>query len=102
MKQFIIFAAAAFLTASALAQGNFSAPIVRRETLPPVNAAAQSEGGLQRGFRLGNPLQMFNPFAPGFYGEGREFISTHDAGTALLHGRYRAYPMGLRLFSIAF
>ncbi len=76
--------------------------MVRRETLPPANPAAQSEGGIQRGFRLGNPLQMFNPFAPSIYGQGREFLTAHDAGTALRHGRYRAYPMGLRLFSIAF
>jgi len=101
---FAIFATGAVLAGSAHAQGNIAAPTVRRQALPPVNRAAQTEGGLQRGVRLGNPVQMFNPFAPAEYGDGREFVATHDEGPTTLRprDRSRTHPMGLRLFSIAF
>jgi len=105
MKKLIIFAASAVLAGSAaLAQGNnISAPMVRRNALPPVNAPAQTEGGLQRGVRLGNPAQMFNPVAPGRYGDGREFVTARDQDQGLRpRDRSRSFPIGLRLFSIAF
>jgi hypothetical protein len=103
MKKLIIFAVGAVLAGSALGQGNIIAPTVRRNALPPVNPAAQSEGGLQRGVRLGNPLQMVNPFAPREYGDGREFVAPRDQDPGLRpQDRSRAFPIGLRLFSIAF
>jgi hypothetical protein len=103
MKTLLIFAAGAFLAGSAFGQGNnISAPVVRRTALPPVNPAAVSEGGIQRGFRVGNPIQMFNPVAPREYGEGRDLVVTRDVGSTLPHDRARAYPIGLRLFTIAF
>ena len=104
MKKLVIFAAGAFLAGSALGQGNISAPTVRRQALPPVNRAAESEGGLQRGVRLGNPVQMLNPFAPAEYGDGSDFVATHDEGPSTLRprDRSRTHPMGLRLLSFAF
>jgi hypothetical protein len=104
MKTLIIFAAGAVLAGSALAQGNnLTAPAVQRRALPPPNAAAQSEGSLQRGVRIGNPLQMFSPFAPAEYGDGREFVTPRDQDHTLQpRDRSRAIPIGLRLFSIAF
>ena len=104
MKTLIIFAAGALLAASALAQGdNISAPAVQRRTLPPPNSAAQSEGSLQRGARLGNPLQMFSPFAPARYGDGREFVTERYTDRALQpRDRSRPFPIVLRLFSVSF
>ena len=103
MKKLIIFAACAILAGSALGQGNITAPTVRRNALPPVNSAAQSEGSLQRGVRLGSPLQMFNPFAPREYGDGRDFVAPRDQDPGLRpRDRSRAFPIGLRLVSIAF
>lgn len=103
MKKLFIFAITGVLAGSALAQGNITAPTVRRNALPPVNSAAQSEGSLQRGVRLGNPLQMFNPFAAGVYGDGREFVTPRDTDPGLKpRDRSRNFPIGLRLFSIAF
>jgi hypothetical protein len=104
MKKLIIFAGCAVLAGSAFAQGNnISAPRVRRNALPPVNAAAQSEGSLQRGVRMGNVVGMFNPFAPGSYGDGREFVTERDHDPGLRpRDRSREFPIGLRLFSIAF
>jgi hypothetical protein len=103
MKKLIIFAAAAALAGSAFAQGNISAPRVRREALPPVHAAAQSEGGLQRGFRVGNPLQMFSPFAPREYGYGQDFVTARGQDQGLRpRDTSRSFPIGLRLFTVAF
>jgi hypothetical protein len=106
MKTLIALATVAALSASALAQGdnlNLNAPTVQRHALPPVNSSAQSEGSLQRGVRVGNPLQMFSPFAPVEYGNGREFVTARDQDHALQpRDHSRAFPIGLRLFSIAF
>jgi hypothetical protein len=53
--------------------------------------------------RLGNPLQMVNPFAPAEYGDGREFVTARGEDPSLRpRDRSRALPIGLRLFSIAF
>lgn len=101
MKKLLIFAAGAFLAGSALAQSKIAAPTVRREALPPVSPASQSEGSLQRGVRLGNPLQMFNPFAPSRYGDGHEFVTPRNANQGL-RPRDNPHSVGLRLFSIAF
>jgi hypothetical protein len=102
MKTLIIFAAGALLAGSALAQGNISAPTVVRHALPPVSAP-QSEGGLQRGVRLGNPAQMFNPFASARYGEGREFVTPRDENVEVRpRSQARTASVGLRLFSFSF
>ena len=104
MKTLIIFAAGALLAGSAFAQApeaNISAPTVQRRALPPVSAA-QTEGGLQRGVRLGNPVQMFNPFAPAEYGSGRDFVSPRDEETARPRDRVQPRPVALRLFSFSF
>ena len=104
MKKLVIFAGIALLAGSALAQGDIRTPVVRRQALPPVNRAAETEGGLQRGVRVGNPLQMLNPFAPAEYGDGTDFVTVRDEGPSTLrqHDRSRTHPVGLRLFSIAF
>jgi hypothetical protein len=104
MKTLLNFAAAgALLTTAALGQGRISAPIVHRQALPPVNAAAQSEGGLQRGVRLGNPVAMFSPFAPAEYGDGRDFVTERGQDPGIRpRDRSRNFPIGLRLFTIAF
>jgi len=102
MKTLIIFSAGALMAGSALAQGNISAPTVQRHALPPVSAA-QSEGGLQRGVRLGNPAQMFNPFASSRYGDGREFVTPRDEYVEVRpRSQARTAPVGLRLFSFSF
>ena len=104
MKTLIVFATAAVLAGSAFAQSttNLSAPAVQRRTLPPVSAT-QTEGGLQRGARLGNPLQMFNPFASQKYGDGREFVTPRDEGIGQRPlDRSRPQAIGLRLFSFSF
>lgn len=103
MKTLLIFAAGALLAGSAFGQGRIAAPSVPRHALPPVSAAARTEGGIQRGFRLGNPAQMFNPFAPARYGDGREFVTPRGEDQGLRpRDTSRPYPIGLRLFSIAF
>jgi hypothetical protein len=95
------------LAGSALAAGdtnNISAPSTNRRALPPVNNAAQTEGGLQRGVRLGNPAQMFNPFASARYGDGREYVTERTETDKTLSPREntRSAPVGLRLFSFSF
>jgi hypothetical protein len=103
MKKLILFAAAACLAGSAFGQGHISAPTVRRRALPPVNPAAQSEGSLQRGVRLGNPVEMFNPVAPAEYGDGREFVTARGDDPGLRpRDTSRNFPIALRLFSVAF
>jgi hypothetical protein len=93
------------LAGSAFAQGNdnINAPVSTRHALPPVNAAAQTEGSLQRGVRLGNPAQMFNPFASQRYGDGREYVAErgYDGGLKP-RDNSRPFPIALRLFSISF
>jgi len=101
MKKLLVFAAGAFLAGSALAQSRIAAPTVHREAIPPVSPAAQSEGSLQRGVRLGNPLQMFNPLAPARYGDGREFVTPRYVNQGQ-RPRDNPRAVGLRLFSIAF
>lgn len=104
MKTLIAFATAALLAGSAIAADtNISAPTVQRRALPPVNPA-QSEGGIQRGFRLGNPAQMFSPFASQKFGDGREFVAPreeHDIGQRP-QDNSRPQAVGLRLFSFSF
>jgi len=102
MKTLMIFAACAVLAGSALAQGDISAPTVQRRTLPPVSSAAQSEGSVQRGVRLGNVLQLLNPFAPVEYGSGQGFVTPREEEGARHRDRSGPSPVGLRLFSIAF
>jgi hypothetical protein len=102
MKTLIIFAAGAVLAGSVLAQGNITAPVVQRHTLPPLSPA-QSEGGLQRGARIGNLFQMVNPSAPVQYGSGRDFVTPRDEATVRAHnGHMRPEAVGLRLFSFSF
>jgi hypothetical protein len=104
MKTLIAFTAVALLAGSALAaEGTISAPTVQRRPLPPANPA-QTEGGIQRGFRLGNPAQMFNPFASQKFGDGREFVTPreeHDTGQRP-QDNSRQQAAGLRLFSFTF
>ena len=104
MKKLVIFAGIALLAGSALAQGDIRTPVVRRQALPPVNRAAETEGGVQRGVRVGNPFQILNPFAPVEYGDGVDFVTIRDEGPSTLrqHDRSRTHPVGVRLFSIAF
>jgi len=104
MKTLLVFTAGALMAGATLAQGdNFTAPTVQRRALPPLNPA-QAEGSIQRGFRLGNPAQMFNPFAPQKYGDGHEFVAQREEHDIAQHPRdnARPQPVGLRLFSFAF
>jgi hypothetical protein len=103
MKKLIVFAAAATLAVSAFAQStNLNAPVVQRRTVAPVTPAA-TEGGLQRGARLGNPAQMLNPLASQKYGDGREFLTPRDEGIAQRPlDRSRPQSVGFRLFSFSF
>ena len=104
MKTLTILAAiatSAVLTGSALAQGNFSAPVTQRKALPPLSPE-QSEGALQRGMRLGNPLQMISPFAPVEYGTGRDFLTPSNEVAGRQGKRSGASPLGLRLISFSF
>jgi hypothetical protein len=101
MKTLIILAASAALTVSAVAQGDdLSAPAISRSTIQPQPAPA-SEGAVQHAARVGNPLQLVNPFAPAAYGSGRDFVANTDA-TEVSHPHIHARPIGLRLFSITF
>lgn len=107
MKTLMIFAAGAVLAGSALAQGpaqanNISAPVVRRQAVPPVNVPAQSEGSIQRAVRLGNPLELFNPMAPVEYGSGRDFTTPREEDGPRRRDRSGPSPVGLRLFTITF
>jgi hypothetical protein len=99
MKTLIILAATAALTASSFAD-NLSAPAVSRTTVQPLPGPA-GEGSVQRVARVGNPLQLINPFAPAEYGSGRDFTATSDA-TEVSHPHTYARPIGLRLFSFRF
>jgi hypothetical protein len=103
MKTLLIFAAGAVLAGSAFGQGNnISAPVVQRRTLPPLSPA-QSEGSLQRGVRLGNPAQLFSPFAPAKYGSGSDFVTPHnDAPLRPRNGHLTTEAPGLRLLSFSF
>lgn len=97
-------AASLLLTGAALAQGSITRPLAHRRALPPAAPAPQSEGALQRGVRVGNPLQMLNPLAPPEYGDGSDLVVTRDdAQDAELRIRlHPPKPIALRLFSIAF
>lgn len=99
----MIFAACAVLAGPAFGQAaNISAPTVQRRTLPPVSST-QTEGSLQRGARLGNVVQMFNPFASAGYGDGHEFVTTRNDEQGLRpRDKPRATPVALRLFSFSF
>ncbi|HEX4086376.1 MAG TPA: hypothetical protein VHY22_15785 [Chthoniobacteraceae bacterium] len=103
-KTLLILAASALIAGPALAQGdNISTTAMRRNTLPPVSRE-QSEGALQRGFRLGNPLEMLNPLAPARYGRGTDFTverQYHDQ-TLRPRDRSRTYISGVRLLSFTF
>lgn len=102
MKKILLLAVATSLAGSAFAD-QLSAPVVHRSVLPPVNIPAQTEGSLQRGVRLGNPAQMFNPVAPKVYGDGREFVAPRDQDQGLRpRDRSRSFPIGLRLLSFSF
>ncbi len=102
IKMMMIIGAGTVLAGSALAQGDISAPVVRHRALPPLSPS-QSEGGLQRGVRVGNPLQMFNPLAPAEFGSGRDFVTPRDAAAAQpRNGHVRPVGVGLRLFSFWF
>ncbi len=103
MKTLIIFAAGTVLAGSAFAQGNsISAPVVQRHALPPLNPA-QSEGAVQRGFRVGNPLQMINPLAPARYGSGTDFVTPPDKEKVRpRNGHTTPEAPALRLFSFSF
>ena len=107
MKPLILCAACAILASSAFAAGNdannLTAPATPRRPLPPVNNAAQTEGSLQRGIRLGNPAQMFNPFASQRYGDGHEYVTERGNDIGLRpRDESRPYPVGLRLLSFSF
>jgi hypothetical protein len=101
MKMLTIFAVCTVLGGSAFAQGNISAPVVQRHALPPLSPA-QSEGSLQRGVRLGSPLQMINPFAPAEYGSGRDFLAPRSEVVGRQGRRSGPSPLGLRLISFSF
>ncbi|MGA3172354.1 MAG: hypothetical protein ABSE62_15230 [Chthoniobacteraceae bacterium] len=101
MKTLLIFAAGALIAGSALAQGDISTPVVHHNALAPVTPA-QSEGGIQRGFRLGNVFHMFNPFAPAEYGTGQEFVTYREEAGGGIHARPQGKPTGLKLFSFSF
>jgi len=102
MKTLLIFTAGALLACSALAQGDFSTRAVHRNVIPPPSGA-EREGSLQRGFRLGNPLQLLNPFAPRRYGSGTDFLVPRDQDSGLRRrDTSREYPVGVRLVTITF
>jgi hypothetical protein len=95
-------ATAALLVGSAFAQSTISAPNVHRHTYAPATHF-ESEGALQRGVRVGNPVQMVNPAAPAEYGDGRDFVTDRDQDPGLRpNDTSRPFPIGLRLFSIRF
>jgi len=96
--------AGAALTGSAVAQ-DFVARVPRapRVSAPPGGPTAASEGAIQRGARLGNPVQMANPAAPAVYGTGEEFVEYRENDPFLRpRDPSREHPVALRLFSIAF
>jgi len=96
--------AGAALTCSAAAQ-DFVARVPRgpRVTAPTGGTRAATEGALQRGARVGNPVQMVNPGAPAAYGTGEEFIEYRENDPFLRpRDPSREHPVALRLFSIAF
>jgi hypothetical protein len=104
MKKLVVFAAAGMLAVSALAQGNAGniyAPY-QPKPLPPATGA-HAEGSIQRGVRMGNVLQLINPFAPKEYGSGEEFEVRHNIQQGQ-HTRARpaTAPMAWRLFSFSF
>jgi hypothetical protein len=104
MKRNLIFVTGALLAGTAIAAPEaISTTVVHHRTIVPVSDAVRTEGALQRGVRVGNPMQMINPRAPGEYGDGREFITPRyqDAGLRPRDAS-RSFPIGLRLFSIPF
>jgi hypothetical protein len=57
----------------------FTAPVThpkhRPRPAPPVSQKTEVDGVIPRAIRGGNPLQMFNPFAPRKYGTSQEAVS---------------------------
>lgn len=90
--------------ASAVAQ-DFRAPLQRRPQVstPPVAPRIIREGGINRGIRKGNVVQMVNPFAPREYGTGAEFVEDRiDDPFLRPRDPSREHPIALRLFAFEF
>jgi hypothetical protein len=51
---------------------------VQAQPRPVVIQPRHGEGSVQWAFRLGNPLQAINPFAPAEYGDGSDFVLVYD------------------------
>ena len=99
---------AALTAGSAMAQSSFTTRLVRQRTNAPVGRYEQNEGSIQRGFRMGGPLNMVNPAASAEYGTGEEFVVNrpeHEQEPQQglrTRGAARPQPVALRLFSIPF
>ena len=60
---------------------SFTAPVTRPKQrprpAPPISQKTEVDGVIPRAVRGGNPLQMFNPWAPRKYGTSQEAV-TYD------------------------
>ena len=50
-------------------------PVRAMPTPPPVSLRPEVQGVVPRAMRGGNPLQMFNPWAPPQYGTGEQSVT---------------------------
>ena len=57
------------------------------------------DGAVPRAVRLGNPLQMLNPYAPREYGEGDEFVSYTDRDPFQGAAGRRSHSQGIKVLS---
>jgi hypothetical protein len=68
-------------------------PVRAMPTPPPITARPPVQGVVPRAFRGGNPLEMFNPWAPPQYGTGEQSVAYNP-----FTGRYDQ----IKLFEIVF
>jgi hypothetical protein len=68
-------------------------PVRAMPTPPPVSVRPGVQGAVPRAIQGGNPLQMFNPWAPPQYGTGEQSVAYNP-----FTGRYDQ----IKLFEIVF
>jgi hypothetical protein len=74
---------------------------VPQNRAPRVAPQHPSEGVLQRAVRVGNPLQMINPFASREYGDGSEFLY-YDEKDHFQQSQGRAsHPKGIKFLGFS-
>ena len=99
MKKLFLITVIAGATTVAMAQ-DFRAPEQPRPIRPvPIAPTPTVEGAVVRGARIGNPLQMVNPFAPREYGRGDGLVAYEPNDPFQRPHQPTPRAVGVRLFS---